>query len=90
MDSLTENVGVYLDQILRPFVTSLPSYLRDTTDLLLKLEGVSFEGETLLCSIDVEALYSLIPHDCGIRAVKTFLENTQSLPTEPQPICIDT
>lgn len=63
VDSLTQNVGIYIDQILRPFVVSLPSYIRDTTDLIQKVEDVSFDRNTLLCSIDVEALYISIPHD---------------------------
>lgn len=37
--SLTQNIGVYLDNVLRVYVVSLPSYVRDTTDLL-KLEGI--------------------------------------------------
>lgn len=78
INSLSQNVGIYLDEILKPFVLSLPSYLRDTTDLLGKLEGVSFGDHFWLCSIDVEALYSSIPHNCGLRAVKDFL-GTRSL-----------
>lgn len=36
MGSLTQNAGIYLDKILRDYVVSLPSYVRDTTDLLQK------------------------------------------------------
>ncbi|XP_056397544.1 uncharacterized protein LOC130292572 [Hyla sarda] len=73
--NLTQNVGIYLDEILRPFVISLPSYLRDTMDLLLKVQDITLERDSFLCSIDVEALYSSIPHDFGIKAVAHFLRS---------------
>lgn len=70
---LTEQVGVYIDQILNPFVLSLPSYVRDTQDLLKKLEGIVLEDNTLLVSIDVESLYTSIRHDLGVEACRHFL-----------------
>lgn len=73
VSSITQNVGIYLDRVLRNFVLSLPSYLRDSSDLLNKLEDIVLDNHTLLASIDVEALYSSIPHQCGLRAVSYFL-----------------
>lgn len=73
--SLTQNVGVYLDKTLRDYVVSLPSYLRDTTDFLLKVEVIFVDESTLLASIDVEALYSSIPHEAGIKAVEYYLSS---------------
>lgn len=73
IDSLTQNSGVYIDKILRPFVETLPSYTRDTTDLLQRLEGITIEDDWWLASVDVEALYTCIPHHLGLDAVKYFL-----------------
>ncbi|CAJ0947719.1 unnamed protein product [Ranitomeya imitator] len=73
IDALGQNSSIYLDQVLRPFVVALPSYTRDTTDLLTKLDGVSVEAGTILISIDVEALYSSIHHEAGLKAVQYFL-----------------
>ncbi|XP_077117028.1 protocadherin gamma-B1-like [Ranitomeya variabilis] len=39
--------------------------LRDTPDLLRRLEGLTINPDAHLASIDVEALYSSIPHDKG-------------------------
>ncbi|KAM4034381.1 alpha-2-macroglobulin-like protein 1 [Anomaloglossus baeobatrachus] len=75
IEALCQNVSVYLDKLLRPFVTSLPSYIRDTADLIGKLEGICLEPGTILTSIDVEALYSSIPHEKGIEAVEYFLKS---------------
>ncbi|CAJ0929381.1 unnamed protein product, partial [Ranitomeya imitator] len=71
--SLSQNVGIYIDNILRLFVTSLPSYVRDTSDLLQKVDGVVVEQGTILGSIDVEALYSSIPHSMGLKALEYYL-----------------
>lgn len=40
INSVTQNVGIYLDRVLRNFVTAFPSYVRDTSDLLKKIEGI--------------------------------------------------
>ncbi|XP_075684194.1 uncharacterized protein LOC142652437 [Rhinoderma darwinii] len=75
IDSLSQNASIYIDQILRPFVVSLPSYVRDTMDVLRKLEGIRCDQDVLLASLDVEALYSSIPHDQGCVAVEYFLKS---------------
>ncbi|CAJ0952335.1 unnamed protein product [Ranitomeya imitator] len=72
-NSLAERLGIYVDKILKPFVHALNSYVRDTTNLLGKLDGVYLEDDMILASIDVEALYSSIPHDKGLLAVNHFL-----------------
>lgn len=73
ISGLTQNVGTYLDKVLRGFVVSLPTYIRDTTDLLVKLEGIYVES-MMLASIDVEALYSSIPHKASPEATQYYLE----------------
>ncbi|XP_040275624.1 uncharacterized protein LOC120990787 [Bufo bufo] len=52
---------------------SLPSYIRDTSDLLLKLNGICLDDSMIFASIDVEALYSSIRHDLGLNAVEYYL-----------------
>ncbi|CAM5072920.1 unnamed protein product [Natator depressus] len=50
--------------------TSTPSYLRDTTDFLRKLQYISDLPEnTILATMDVEALYTNIPHKDGLQAI---------------------
>lgn len=51
VDSLTQNVSVYVDCILQNFVRPLPSNIRDTSDMLMKM-GVSVDERTKLASID--------------------------------------
>ncbi|CAJ0961582.1 unnamed protein product [Ranitomeya imitator] len=75
VDALSQNSSIYLDRLLRPFVTALPSYIRDTSDLLTKLEGVVVEPDTIIASIDVQALYSSIRHRDGLRAIEYYISS---------------
>lgn len=74
--SITENLSKFVDLHLRPHVTNLPLYIRDTIYVLKNLEGIHLSSETLLVAIDVEALYSSFPHHLGIAAVKHVLSQS--------------
>lgn len=71
--SISYNIGLYVENILSPFVRALPSYTRDTQDLLSNLEYVSLDTDEHLASIDVEQLYSSIRHEDGLQACRHFL-----------------
>uniref|UniRef100_A0A452HSB8 Reverse transcriptase domain-containing protein n=1 Tax=Gopherus agassizii TaxID=38772 RepID=A0A452HSB8_9SAUR len=72
--TLTEGLSGYMDSLLRPYATSTPSYLRDTTDFLRKLQCIGDLPEnTILATMDVEALYTNIPHTDGIQAVRNTI-----------------
>ena len=81
----TEKISELVDLHLQPHVNSLPSYLKDTTDYLRKLqESGPIPPETLLVSLDVTSLYTNIPHEDGIRACKEAWEErpVKDPPTE--------
>ena len=71
---LTHRLSNLLDIILRPYAQHVKSNLRDTTDFLNNLPD-RVPPSTLLASFDIEALYSNIPHELGLEAVKYWLEN---------------
>lgn len=52
-----------LDKVLCEFVVSLPSYLRDRSDLLKKLEGIILEEHAILALFDIEANQGVIVVD---------------------------
>lgn len=60
--TLTEQVS---DQILKPFVRNQP-YVRDTLHLLTLLHDLVVPQQTLLLTLDIEALYSAIPQNKGL------------------------
>lgn len=68
-----QGASIYIDTILRPFVMTFPSYLRDTKDTVTKLHEIVIQDCVLLASL-VESLYTNIMHDLGINAIKYFLD----------------
>ena len=81
--STTEKISQFIDYYLHPLVTRIPSYIKDTTDFLLKLKSVGrvLPG-SLLLTLHVRPLYTNIPHEEGIEACRSLLEtrNVQELP----------
>ncbi|CAM5130490.1 unnamed protein product [Natator depressus] len=72
--TLTAGLSGYVDSLLRPYATSTPSYLRDTTDFLRKLQSIAdLPDNTILATMDVEALYTNIPHKDGLQAIKNTI-----------------
>lgn len=59
-NSLTHYISTYFDHVPRPFVTSLPSYVRDSMEVIKKIDDLQVEPDVILASLDVEALYSSI------------------------------
>ena len=70
---LTHRLINLIDILLRPYANHVKSNLRDTTDFLNNLPE-RVPPHTILASFDIEALYSNIPHDLGLEAVKYWLE----------------
>lgn len=76
----TEKIGMFVDDALRPLVTSLPSYLRDTLHILQALEDLVVPPETILITLDIEALYSSIPHRSGLQIIEKFFSSGEMHP----------
>ena len=60
-ESPTENISQFLNYWLQPIMRNLPSYLKDTSQLINELKELSVEPNTLLVTIDVKSLYTCIP-----------------------------
>lgn len=70
IDSSPEMAGRYVDDVLRPHVERMPSYVKDTLQLLQILDGLTIPVDSLLVTLDIEALYSSIPHEEGLKIIK--------------------
>ena len=71
----TSNISKY-DYHLQPIVKNIPSYVRDTKDFLTKLDDVThILKEILLVTLDFKSLYTNIPNNEGIKAVREALDN---------------
>ncbi len=75
--TLTEPASQYIDYFLKPYVQSLPSYVKDTTDVLNKLNQVHDIPWDFMVTMDVETLYTNIDHSEGLRAVNHYLSDRE-------------
>ena len=69
--------SAYLDRILQRLMREVPSYVRNSMDIIRMLEKESFPTTSLLATLDVESLYPNIFHT---RAINTFTRLSQSHP----------
>uniref|UniRef100_A0A8C5PJT7 Reverse transcriptase domain-containing protein n=1 Tax=Leptobrachium leishanense TaxID=445787 RepID=A0A8C5PJT7_9ANUR len=76
---LLEPLGQLIDRALKVPVMQLPYCLRDSSDLIEKIESISLPEHTLFITIDVRSLYTIIPHDDGVEAARWVLENTTAV-----------
>ena len=85
-ESLTEPISKYIDYFIKPFLTSLPAHLQDTTDVLNKIKELNNIGTaSFLVTMDVESLYTTTEHEQGLAAMHHFLSTrpeTEMPPTE--------
>lgn len=86
--SATYNCSEYLTYLLTPLTINHPSYIQDTSDFLQKLKTMDTTGWPngyFLASLDVTSLYTSIPQEQGLAAIRSALERRPLLspPTEP-------
>ncbi|XP_053398132.1 uncharacterized protein LOC128556608 [Mercenaria mercenaria] len=72
-NSVTQRLSHFLDIILKPFCEEVPSFIRDDLDFLNYLPEQVEENSTLV-TFDVISLYTNIPHDLGLEAVRFWIE----------------
>ena len=87
-ESPTERVSAFVDNFLAPIVKTGRSYIRDTSDFLLKLHDIrDLHGDELLLTLDVSSLYTNIPNDESTMATLRALRRTRPDGTN-QAICL--
>ena len=86
----TETISAFEDEFLRPMAQNLPSYIKDTTHFLEKVNQVGkVSNDTHMVTLDVESLYMNIDNNEGLRVVEEELEkratkNTLSFAVTPR------
>ncbi|XP_068114979.1 uncharacterized protein [Hyperolius riggenbachi] len=75
IDGPTESLAIWIDQKIKRLVASLPSYVQDSRDVLRLINDLSVDPGDLLVGIDVESLYTSIPHEVGLEALRFFLSD---------------
>ncbi len=69
----TEKISAFVDEHIKGYVKEFPSYVRDTTDFISKIENYHSENEIILLALDVSGLYTNIPNQEGKMAVNRTL-----------------
>ena len=85
----TELIGQYLDGIFFSLVTKLPTFIKDTSDVIRLCKDIKFTNDYLhryLFTMDICSLCTNIPTTEGLAALKYYLEyypdeNRPSTPT---------
>ena len=79
--SPTSHLSMFIDTLLKPYMLKLPSYVRDSIDLLNHAKAwENDESEDyVLLSMDVEAMYMNISESLGLKAITYFLEKYPDL-----------
>ena len=87
-NSPTENISQYVDHFLQPLVRQQPGILRDTTDFLNRLETLpTWKEGWLLVTLDVSSLYTNIPHEEGIEACRSVLNQRSVCDPPTEDLC---
>ena len=88
-ESPTERVSAFVDNFLALIVKTGRSYIRDTSDFLLKLQDIGdLCGDELLLTLDVSSLYTNIPNDKGTMATLRALCRTQPDGIQPSNLSL--
>lgn len=71
---VTERISAYVDYYLQPIVQSQSSFIKDTQHFLSVLRETRVPAGAILVTIDVNSLYTEIPHNEGLAALTRFLQ----------------
>ena len=72
-DCPTERIWQLVDKFIQPLVTTLPSFIRDSSHFLQQIKDLKLPRHAILATLDVTSLYTNIPNDDGIKAVHSAL-----------------
>ncbi len=71
----TEKISAFVDEHIKQYVKTFPSYVRDTTDFISKLRSLKTNQRIILVTMDVTSLYTNIPNNEGKTAIhRTLVE----------------
>lgn len=89
INSLTSNLSQYVDHNLQKYVTKLPSYLKDITNMVQITQDLSWSPSYKWATLDVTSLYWNIPHSKGIESIKKYLLEDFTIPTIQKEFILD-
>ena len=89
-NSLLAPLSEFVDSFIKPYVQSLPAYIRDSTDFINNISCITdLPEDVFLVTFDVSSLYTNIPHDGGVEALGYYLNNRDTTVNPPNQFIID-
>lgn len=73
--TVTEPISGYVDKLIGHIPCTLGSYVKDTSHFLRDIADLRIPKHSYLVTLDVSSLYTNIPHDDGIAALKNTYTN---------------
>ena len=70
----TRPLSNFVDIIIKPLLLHVKSYIKDSMDFLNKCSRHN-SPDTILATFDITSLYTSIPHQYGLEAMRYWLEN---------------
>ncbi|XP_071160924.1 uncharacterized protein [Mytilus edulis] len=85
----TEKIFEFVDYYLRPHVENLPSFIKDSTDYLLKMQDLNpLPANTTLVTMNVTSIFTNIPHADGIESCREVWDS-RSLKIPPTEYIVE-
>ena len=72
--SATYSLSKYISHILTPYVRRTPSYIANTSELLLRLKDMHIAQDEIMVSFDVKSLFTSIPKEDAFEAIRQTIE----------------
>ena len=76
--SATQRLSHLIDILLQPLCPKIRSYVRDDMDFM-KFIPSDVPNNTILATFDVTSLYTNIPHDLGLSAIRHWVEKERCM-----------
>lgn len=73
-NNLKEGASRLIDEILKPYVESLSSFVSHTLSFLQFIDGLCVPPGSFLATIDIESLYNSITHKLGLKTITYFFK----------------
>ena len=86
--SVVENIGVFVEQHLKPLASCHDTYLKDTPNCLQQTgaqnDSQTLQPDTIIVTMDVSGLFTNIPHEDGTQSAREALNERVNcdVPTE--------
>ncbi|KAJ1144808.1 hypothetical protein NDU88_011103 [Pleurodeles waltl] len=88
--STLEPLSQFCDWFLQPNVKRIPTYLKDTKDVLILLNDLDFDkDQEQLITLDVESLYTNIPQEATLEVISNLLNDGTWDSITPQEFVLD-